>query len=315
MRSAVDSHALEAPTRRPPHTSTSATMAPSLSQAQQLLAKADKKANSSTGWFSSSSSKYEEAGDLYQQAANSFKIDKQFKEAGDAFKQEAQCREQCGEKDDAANAYWNAAKAYKRGFPELAAEALSSTVTLLTKAGRFRQAADREKEIAQIYLQEKQDLGKACESFERAGEWYAQEDAMATANACFKDAADLHAELGNYGHAITRYEQVADHSLTSALTKYSVKEYWLRAGLCALAMQDTVTARRNLGKYGQQDVTFPSTREAKFVNSLAEAVETGDREAFTNAVFEYDQVTKLDNWKTSILLHIKRGIADEMGLT
>ncbi|KAL5641128.1 hypothetical protein ACGC1H_001570 [Rhizoctonia solani] len=290
-------------------------MAPSLSQAQQLLAKADKKANSSTGWFSSSSSKYEEAGDLYQQAANSFKIDKQFKEAGDAFKQEAQCREQCGEKDDAANAYWNAAKAYKRGFPELAAEALSSTVTLLTKAGRFRQAADREKEIAQIYLQEKQDLGKACESFERAGEWYAQEDAMATANACFKDAADLHAELGNYAHAISRYEQVADHSLTSALTKHSVKEYWLRAGLCALAMQDTVTARRNLAKYGQQDVTFPSTREAKFVNSLADAVEAGDREGFTNAVFEYDQVTKLDNWKTSILLHIKRGIADEMGLT
>ena len=61
--------------------------------------------------------------------------------------------------------------------------------------------------------------------------WYS------TANACFKDAADLHAELEHYSHAIARYEQVADHSLTSALTKYSVKEYWLRAGLCALAMQ------------------------------------------------------------------------------
>ncbi|CAE6464946.1 unnamed protein product [Rhizoctonia solani] len=290
-------------------------MAPSLSQAQQLLAKADKKFNSSTGWFSSSSSKYEEAGDLYQQAANSFKIDKQFKEAGDAFMKEAECRQQCGEKDDAANAYWNAAKAYKRGFPSEAANALSLTISLLTKAGRFRQAADREKEIAQIYLQEKQDLGKACESFERAAEWYAQEDAMATANACYKDAADLHAELGHYGHAIALYQKVADHSMTSALTKYSVKEYWMRAGLCALAMQDTVTARRNMQNYGQQDVTFPSTREAKFVHTLIEAVEAGDKEGFTNAVFEYDQVMKLDNWKTSILLHIKRGMADEMGLT
>lgn len=61
----------------------------------------------------------------------------------------------------------------------MAVKALSSTVTFLTKAGRFRQAADREKEIAQIYLQDAQDLSKACESFERAGEWYAQEDAMA----------------------------------------------------------------------------------------------------------------------------------------
>lgn len=53
------------------------------------------------------------------------------------------------------------------------------TITHLTKAGRFRQAADREKEIGQIYLQELNDLRKACESFERAGEWYTQEDANA----------------------------------------------------------------------------------------------------------------------------------------
>lgn len=57
-----------------------------------------------------------------------------------------------------------------------------------------------------------------------------------TANACFKDAADLHADLEEYPAAIARYEQVADHSLGSALTKYSVKEYWLRALLCCLAI-------------------------------------------------------------------------------
>lgn len=32
------------------------------------------------------------------------------------------------------------------------------------------------------------------------------------------------------------YQTVADWSLTSALTKYSVKEYWLRAALCSMAM-------------------------------------------------------------------------------
>ena len=53
------------------------------------------------------------------------------------------------------------------------------TITHLTKAGRFRQAADREKEIGQIYLQEQNDLRKACDSYERAAEWYAQEDAQA----------------------------------------------------------------------------------------------------------------------------------------
>lgn len=62
-----------------------------------------------------------------------------------------------------------------------------------------------------------------------------------TANACYKDAADLHAELEEYPQAIQRYEQVADQSLVSALTKYSVKEYWLKACLCALAMKVSVT--------------------------------------------------------------------------
>jgi alpha-soluble NSF attachment protein len=91
---------------------------PTKSAAQTLLDKADKKANSSAGWFSSSSTKFEEAGDLYQQAANSFKIDKLYKEAGDAFAREAECREKAGEVNEAANAWWNAGKAYKSGFPD-----------------------------------------------------------------------------------------------------------------------------------------------------------------------------------------------------
>ncbi|THV07731.1 vesicular-fusion protein SEC17 [Dendrothele bispora CBS 962.96] len=287
---------------------------PSKSPAQTLLEKADKKANSSSGWFSSSSTKFEEAGDLYQQAANSFKLEKLFKEAGDSFAREAECREKCKESNEAANAWWNAAKAYKRGFPDLAIQALSQTIVHLTQSGRFRQAADREKEIGQIYLQETNDLRKACESYERAGDWYAQEDATATANQCYKDAADLHADLDEYGQAIARYEQVADHSLSSALTKYSVKEYWLRAGLCALAMGDSITAKRNMQRYSTQDTTFPSTREAKFVNALIEAVEAQDIEAFTGAVYEFDQITKLDNWKTSILLKVKKSIDAEPGL-
>ncbi|KAJ7596989.1 vesicular-fusion protein SEC17 [Mycena floridula] len=287
---------------------------PSKSPAQLLLDKADKKANSSSGWFTSGTTKFEEAGDLYQQAANSFKLEKLFKEAGDAFAREAECREQCKELNESANAWWNAAKAYKRGFPELAVQALSQTVLNLTQGGRFRQAADREKEIGQIHLQESNDIRKACESFERAAEWYAQEDAMATANGCYKDAADLHAEMDEFPQAIARYEQVADHSLTSPLTKYSVKEYWLKAGLCALAMRDSVTARRNMTKYANQDTSFPSTREAKFIQALIEAVEAGDAEAYTSAVVEFDQVTKLDNWKTSILLKIKRSIEEEVSV-
>ncbi|KAF5337005.1 hypothetical protein D9611_003171 [Ephemerocybe angulata] len=281
----------------------------------KLLEKANKKAASSTGWFSSASTKYEEAGDLFQQAANVFKLLKMFKEAGDAFAREAECREKCNETSEASNSWWNASKAYKRGYPDLAIQALQQTISHLVKGGRFRQAADREKEIAQIYLQESNDIQRACDSFLRAGEWYAGEDAVATANQCYKDAADLYADLGQYPQAIALYERVADHSLTSNLTKYSVKEYWLKALLCATALEDIVTARRSAQKYVTQDGTFASTREYKFANAIIDAVDAGDIEAFTGAVYEFDQITKLDNWKTAILLKIKKGIQEEPGLT
>jgi hypothetical protein len=84
---------------------------PSKSQAQTLLEKADEKATSSTGWSGPASTKWEEAGDLFQQAANQFKINRQFREAGDAFAREAECREKGKELIDAANSWWNAAMA------------------------------------------------------------------------------------------------------------------------------------------------------------------------------------------------------------
>ena len=80
--------------------------------------------------------------------------------------------------------------------------------------------------------------------------------------------------------------------------------------------QDLVTTQRLLAVFGQKDVTFPSTREAKFAQDLMEACEEADVERFQNVVYLYDQVTKLDNWKTGVLLRIKKALEeDEGGLT
>lgn len=75
--------------------------------------------------------------------------------------------------------------------------------------------------------------------------------------------------------------------------------------------QDLVTSKRNAQKYVTQDNSFSSTREYKFAMALMEAVEAQDVEAFTGAVVEYDQVSKLDKWKTAILLKIKKGIDED----
>ncbi|RSH91400.1 vesicular-fusion protein S17 [Saitozyma podzolica] len=286
------------------------------SNAEEHLAKAEKKASATVGWFGSQSSKWEEAGDLFAQAANAFKVEKRWNEAGKAFEREAACRQKANENNDAMNAFKNAANSYKKRNPEAAVSALHQAIKLLIDAGNFRQAADREKEIAGIYAQDGLDVAKARDSFVRAGDWYKQEDANATANQCYQQAAELSAELGDYQRSMELYQTVADWSLTSALTKYSVKEYWLRAALCSMAMGDLVTTQRLLDVFAQKDVTFPSTREAKFAHELMLSCEEADVERFTATVYQYDQVTKLDNWKTGVLLKIKKALEeDEGGLT
>lgn len=46
-----------------------------------------------------------------------------------------------------------------------------------------------------------------------------------------KEAADISAQIGQYKKAIDIYNSVGEWSLGSPLTKYSVKEIWLKAGL------------------------------------------------------------------------------------
>jgi alpha-soluble NSF attachment protein len=53
------------------------------------------------------------------------------------------------------------------------------------------------------------------------------------------------------------------------------------------------------------DITFPSTRECQLLQSIIEAVDQGDDEAFSDTVFQYDQLSKLDKWKTTMLLRVK----------
>jgi alpha-soluble NSF attachment protein len=55
------------------------------------------------------------------------------------------------------------------------------------------------------------------------------------ANKSWLKVADIAALVGQYPRAIDRYEAVARASLNSNLTKWSVKDYFFKAGACYLA--------------------------------------------------------------------------------
>ncbi|CAG8957912.1 hypothetical protein HYFRA_00000253 [Hymenoscyphus fraxineus] len=277
-----------------------------------LLQKAEKAVAGASGGFSlfgGKQEKWENAAEFYNQAANAFRMQKQNKEAGQAFEKAANIQTtKLNEPDDAANTLTEAFKVYKKTDPLDAARCLDIAIQHYTLKGNFRRAATHKQNLAELYETELGDAKKAIESYETAAGWFEADNAEALSNKLYLKVADIAALENDYHKAIEYFEKVAASSVSNNLMKWSVKDYFLKAGLCHLANGDQVTTNRALEKYRDMDPTFPSTREHQLFVDLYEAVEAGDQEAFADKLFQYDQMSKLDKWKTTILLKIKNAI-------
>ncbi|KAF9381108.1 vesicular-fusion protein S17 [Podila verticillata] len=284
-----------------------------VSDPQELLSQAEKKANSATYWFMGN--KYEEAADLYTQAANQFRQSKRWKESGDCLVKAADMYEKEDEPDQATSSLIDASKSYRKCSLGDAIHVLSRVVILLTSKGRFQQAAGYQKEIGELYeADEVGNLRKAMESYEIAAEWYTTEGAIKLAHGCLLKEVALAGELKEYAIAIKQLELVARASADSQLLKWSLKEYLLKAGLCHLATNDLVSARNALTRYNEMDALFLTTKEGRFLQNLLKDVEGGDVARFTEHIVEFDRYSKLDGWKTKILLGIKGSIGENIRL-
>jgi hypothetical protein len=56
------------------------------------------------------------------------------------------------------------------------------------------------------------------------------------------------------------------------------------------------------------DINFAGSREANLLETLAEALCKADEKQFATAVAEFDSMTRLDAWKTAMLLKVKRRV-------
>lgn len=130
------------------------------------------------------------------------------------------------------------------------------------------------------------------------------------ANKLWLKVADISALDGEYQKAIDSYEKVANQSINSNLMRYSVKEYLLKAGICHLAADDMIAANRALEKYRDMDPTFAGQREHQLLVDLIQAIEEGDQEVYSDKLYAYDQMSKLDKWKTALFLRIKGKIEE-----
>jgi alpha-soluble NSF attachment protein len=259
---------------------------------------------------SSAQQNYEEAGDLYVQAANLYKLKKQGIKAGESFDKAAEAQIKADSKDEAANTLVDAFKAYKQEDPASAAKSLERAIEFFTVRGQFRRAANFKLDLAQLYEDELADYPKALKSYEDAGDWFESDSAQALSSKAFLKAADLHALQGNYIQATDIYKKVVKNSVNNNLSRWSLKDYFVKIVLSYLAGDDKVAASKYLDESISLDSSFPTTREYKLLQDIIEAVTEGDAEKLSQVVFDYDQFNKLDRWKTTILLKIKSTVVD-----
>ena len=275
-------------------------MADQLARAEDFEKKAEKKL-SGWGLFGS---KYEDAADLFDKAANSFKLAKSWDKAGSTYLKLANCHLKLESKHEASQAYVDAAHCYKKTKISEAVSCLDHAVNLLCDIGRLSMAARYLKEIAELYESE-QNIEQAVVYYEKSADFYQNEEVTTSANQCKQKVAQFAAQLEQYQKSIEIYEEIARQSLNNNLLKYGVKGHLLNAGICQLCKGDPVAINNALEKYQELDPTFSGTREYRLLADIAAAVDEEDVGKFTDVVKEFDSMTPLDSWKTTLLLRVK----------
>ncbi|KAI8468366.1 MAG: TPR-like protein [Monoraphidium minutum] len=267
------------------------------------MAQADKKLKS-FGFFGN---KYEEAAELLEKAANNYKLGKAWKQAADAYRQLAGVHTKMDSKHDAASSYVEGAKALMKVAPGEAVVLLQQAVEVYTDMGRLQMAARQLKEIAEA--QEKQGLKEEAITFyNQAADLFATENSSSEANKCRLKVAEFSAEVDRFADAAEIYEDVARAAADNNLLRFGARGHLLCAGVCVLCHANDEDVRARIERYKDIDLQFSGSREAILLEAVADALAQCDEKAFATAVAEFDSMTRLDAWKTNMLLKVKRRI-------
>lgn len=287
-----------------------------MSDPRSLIAEAEKLLKPQLGFFlflsgSSASMRKEEATDLYIQAANQYRLQKDFNQAGTQFVKASEIQDELGNFNDSANHLVEAYKCFKGTSPTDAITSLSKAIHIfLTQNGQFRRAANFTMDLAELY-ETVNDVENAIKSYEQAGDYFTTDHAEALANKSFLKCADLAAGNNQYKKAIELYDTIIKQLINNSLTRWSLKDYFLKVILCVLCTDDIIEAQKRNENYLAEDPNWGQSREYKLLEGILKAINDGDLEAFTDTVFEYDQFSKIDKLKTLLLLTIKNSVVDK----
>ncbi|OON17766.1 Aromatic-di-Alanine repeat protein [Opisthorchis viverrini] len=290
-----------------------------------------------------SGDKIQEMVSLYEKAANCYKMAHNWTEAGNAFLEAARLCIQDKAKHEAATQFVNASTAFKKVDPQRSIECINQAIEIYTEMGRFSTAAKHHMTVAEIYETVLVDLEQAIRHYEQAADYFKGEESNSSAMKCQLMVAQLSATLGQYSKAADIFEEVGKASMENKLLKYGAKEHLFKSSICHFCV-DLINGQKALKTFEESFPMFADSRECTLMKDtpfpgtlgffmtvpsfpqydtptvitylsvlqkLSDALEQENVEAFTAAVQEYDNITRLDPWITSLLLKLKKTIGGD----
>jgi len=248
---------------------------------------------------------------LFTKAGNAFKSVKQWEDAGNAFVRAGSLQKELREEYEMQLAYTEAAKSFRKGTSHDRSVELLNDIVIpnMLENGKHGQAAKLYQEIAEM-CEEDSDFANALANYQRAADLYVSENSKSAADKCLVKIAMIASQDSNYDLAVSTFEDIANHCLESNLLKFNAKGYLLSSMLCVLAKGDLVLAERKLEQYKELDYTMAGSRECKLAEDVTRTYNDFNADEFTDVVYAYDQISKLDPWKTTMLLRIKNKITE-----
>lgn len=259
------------------------------------------------------SQKFEDAAEAFTKAGNAFKLANSWQSAGDVFLEAADAWAQAGDAlNDSVTSVVEAANCYKKISPVDAVRTYRRAIDMYNDVGRFGMSARYAKEMAEVFEADHNNEG-ALAAFQEAADLFNSDNKKSNSMQCLQKVAGLAADMGELNRAADIFETLGKDALQSRLGQYSAKGHFFSCLLCHFALGDNVQVRVKVEAFKNADFTFGTSRECEFVEKLLQACDGNDTEAFSQHCADFDRITPLDPFKTTLLLKAKKFIIDVGG--
>eukprot|EP01060_Flectonema_neradi_P029623 TRINITY_DN4131_c0_g1_i1.p1 TRINITY_DN4131_c0_g1~~TRINITY_DN4131_c0_g1_i1.p1 ORF type:complete len:297 (+),score=64.81 TRINITY_DN4131_c0_g1_i1:45-935(+) len=282
----------------------------------ELIAKGDKRLKK---FFSFGTEKYDDARELYYQAANQFKKVQDWEGAEGAFLKCLEMDKKLKCDSDQIQDLTDAGTCAKKYNYKKAADYWEQAIEKLVATGRHDRAAKLSTDCAKLF--EEQLLAGVSDpegTRQQILEWWEKtldlyklnRNSTVHCNDCILKIAEIRILQGSYSEACEMFEDLGKQYADDNLLRFNARGQFFVALLCQLAQivspRDEAGIDRLRSKFDQYreiDVQFAEeTHEFEFITSAIKAFEDADLTLYTEATRKYDRICPLDKTKEILVL-------------